>query len=307
LDAFEEGMQGMVGTFKLTREKEKKNKKVVQSCYVSAMQGEQCDKILKAVREEGKVLCPQKNGEIYENKWAVVISAVRRQATAVRGDKWAELWQIFSELYDTLNSPEKVNEETIGVYTQRVTRFSQLFSGGGGVAGLKTLKDVTPYVHILVHHSTAYLRLFGSLRDLGQEGFEAAHKRTKQYYAKTNMGGGKNADPAAAHKQVLLKLFRHQYLALKTRKKSKNLSRLNAMDRHVQGMGDKCQARERVNKRKRLQQNTQRWRSRLIQKDRKEQRNKAVHNGRNLLRKWREKKLTYTIIKNIASRAWGHH
>ena len=61
---------------------------------------------------------------------------------------------------------------------------------------LKTLFDVSPYIHILVCHSYAYLKEYGSMRDLSQEEFEAAHKRTKQFYAKTNMGGGKNGDDA---------------------------------------------------------------------------------------------------------------
>jgi hypothetical protein len=288
LDAFEVAMQGMVGTFQLTREKEKKNKKTVKSCYVSAMQGEQCDKILKMVREVGKVMCPQKNGQICENKWLPVMDAMRMQCTAVRLDKWTELWQIFTELYDTLNSSVNVSEDALSRYEVSVARFSDLFSGGNGVSGLKTLKDVTPYVHILVHHSAAYLKLFGSLRDLGQEGFEAAHKRTKQYYAKTNMGGGKQGDPASAHKQVLLKLFRHQYLALKTRSKSKTQKRLNAMDRYVATMSDKHKSRAKTQWRVRKADIAKRYRTRLIRKDRKEQRNKAVKNGRNQLRKWKK-------------------
>jgi hypothetical protein len=290
LDEFEVAIQGMVHTFKLTRAKEKKNKKVVKSCYVSAMQGEQIDKIMRMVRNEGKVLCPQKNGEIYQDMWGPVMAALRMQTTAARSDKWAELWSVFVELYDTMNSHVKVNEKAVSEYEISCARFSHLFSGGNGVAGLKSLKDVTPYIHILVNHSAAYLREFGSLRDLGQEGFEAAHKRTKQFYAKTNMGGGKDGDLASAHKQVLLKLFRHQYLALKTRRQSKSKRRLNAMDRVVLDQSDKYESRRAVQQRARLTDNTRRYRNRLINKQRLAYRNKAVHNGRNELRRWQKNK-----------------
>jgi hypothetical protein len=47
---------------------------------------------------------------------------------------------------------------------------------------------------------------------------------------KTNMGGGKGGDKGSAHKQVLLKVFRHQLLDVKMATKSVNL---NAMDREV--------------------------------------------------------------------------
>jgi hypothetical protein len=76
-------------------------------------------------------------------------------------------------------------------------------------------QKVTPYVHIMVKHSYAYLKLYGSFRPWSQEGFEASHKRQKRYYMKTNFGGGKNGDPSSVFLQVLQKLYRIQYLQAK--------------------------------------------------------------------------------------------
>lgn len=227
LDQFEAGVQAMIKTFRVSRKGEKKmNGKLIKLCYVSAIQGEQVDKILNHIRNLDHGLSPE------DNLWRPVMDACSQTVMGkVRADKWDELWRLLVKMYDTMNNNVgRVTDEQVQTHAQQAKRFSDLFSGGGVVTGVKTLKDVTPYIHILVTHSTAYLKEFGSLRHLSQEGFEAAHKRTKQFYMKTNMGGGKGGDKGSAHKQVLLKVFRHQLLDVKMATKSVNL---NAMDREV--------------------------------------------------------------------------
>jgi hypothetical protein len=85
-------------------------------------------------------------------------------------------------------------------------------------------QKVTPYVHIMVKHSYAYLKEYGSFRPWSQESFEASHKRTKRFYMKTNFGGGKHGDQSSVYLQVLQKLYRMQHLQRKLATSTSNQS-----------------------------------------------------------------------------------
>ena len=66
--------------------------------------------------------------------------------------------------------------------------------------------------HLLFNHVPAWMWHHGTLRFFANEGFEAAHKRTKQLFAKGDRGGGKYGSLARVVWNVFIKLFRVQKL-----------------------------------------------------------------------------------------------
>jgi hypothetical protein len=220
------------------------------------MQGEQIDKLLREIRKSIV-------GE--DNMWDAVMEACGFQdegrAAHIKstGRKWSELFELFTWLYDCQNKVDEVNEFELHVYKSKVARFNGLFAGDKALKlnGVLSGREVTPYVHILVCHSHAYLKEYRSLRPLSQEGFEAAHKRTKQFYLKTNLGGGKNGDEGSAYKQILLKVFRHQHLDLKMKRGIKNL---NAMDRAVNKAKDTVATAKLLAERAQKRKASEKWR-----------------------------------------------
>ena len=76
-------MQGIIKTIKVVRTGDIKNAKRVNVAHVSALQGEQVDKLLKAIRDRVDT--------VESNSWDLALQHLRPQ--------WRELWQTFTWLY----------------------------------------------------------------------------------------------------------------------------------------------------------------------------------------------------------------
>ena len=210
---FKAAMTQIIRTFQVTLKGDtfqNTGKKNTKAAKVGALQGQQVDKVFAAIRAS-TVPTPQRTPEqqLGAAAWGGVLTAALGNSTATIRDSHTEMWQLLVQCYDTLNSHTHVTAAQLSRYRENITKFGNLWTQRFG------LKKVTPYVHIMVKHSGAYLAAFGSLRNWSQEAFEASHKRHKQLYTKTNFGGGKHGDPSSAYLQVVQKLYRRQYLQTK--------------------------------------------------------------------------------------------
>ena len=208
-------MREIVRTFNITLKGEtvkSTGKKNTKAAKISAMQGGQVDKILDSIRANSKAVNERTEEESHlAAKWDAVWTATKIETDKDKRllPKYKSYFTQFTQLYNLLNSKQDVTQQQLETYQQVVTKLAAEWTTHHG------LKSVTPYLHILFKHSYAYLKEYKSLRMWSQEAFEASHKRHKQYYAKTNFGGGKNGDPSSAFLQVLQKLYRRQHLEQK--------------------------------------------------------------------------------------------
>jgi len=118
---------------------------------------------------------------------------LKRHSDLVSKRQFNRLWELLIKWYDIGNNHGKATAAQIDAYRQHVREFGQIW------VDQFTLGGVTPYVHIICKHSGAYLQQLGSFRPWSQESFEAAHKRNKRYYMKTNLGGGERTGMQAVH------------------------------------------------------------------------------------------------------------
>lgn len=209
-------LQAIVRTFNITLKGEtlkSTGKKNTKQAKISAMQGGQVDKIMHCIRLHHKNQQPGADLTADEllsaQQWQQVLDSTGIEAEAEVLDAHTQTFQLFTQAYDLLNSTTDVTDAQLATYQKCVADLADVFVEDRGLVA------VTPYLHILFKHSYAYLKEFRSLRQWSQEAFEASHKRHKQYYSKTNYGGGKNGDPSSSYLQVLQKLYRRQYLEQK--------------------------------------------------------------------------------------------
>ena len=228
----QDNMRKIIPTFKITLKGEKTTKgTVAKGAKVSALQGEQCDKIMLCVRAHyfgpfgGRDELEAEAAKHWSELMGQIPWNLKRHSNLVGSRQFNRLWELLIKWYDIGNNHDKATAAQMDAYRQHVREFGQIW------VDQFTLAGVTPYVHIICKHSGAYLQQLGSFRPWSQESFEAAHKRNKRYYMKTNFGGGKNGDASSAYLQVLQKLFRIQKLEVqvatqevdKARQKAKHL------------------------------------------------------------------------------------
>ena len=207
VDKFKDKMRAIIKTFTVTLpgQRLKKSGKKATTSKVSALQGEQVDKILTCVRAAMK---PEDS--YHKTQWQQVLEACGSMTNStLRLAEHKQLWEHMVTWYDIANSKTRVTDLELSTYKQTLESF------GRGWVKLFLQHRVTPYVHIIVKHSYTYLKHYGTLRDWSQEGFEASHKRHKQLYTKTNFGGSKHGNESSAFLQVMQKLYRRQYLRKK--------------------------------------------------------------------------------------------
>jgi hypothetical protein len=172
--AWEAAVVVIVRTFCVTQKGGLKTSgKVAKQATVSALQGEQVDKILWCVRAYSKPADGRGEEETASaHLWGEVLSAVQPKEKK-RLKYFETLWSHWAFMYDLLNHQDHVSDIEHSRYVQLAAEF-----GSTWVLAFGTDK-ITPYVQIIVKHRAAYLKFLGSLRPWSQEAFEAAHKRNK--------------------------------------------------------------------------------------------------------------------------------
>jgi len=74
---------------------------------------------------------------------------------------------------------------------------------------------MTPYVHILKHHTVQILKNHGSISKFSQQGFEACHRWHRILYGNsTNHDGCRLAFRVSSMEQILIKVYRMECLDL---------------------------------------------------------------------------------------------
>lgn len=84
---------------------------------------------------------------------------------------------------------------------------------------LYTIKQVTPYIHIVVAHTESLLKQHGSIGKFSQQGFEATHKWQKLIYYNATWHDGsiyshktKESIKTSSIVQIIQKIYRVHFL-----------------------------------------------------------------------------------------------
>jgi len=81
-----------------------------------------------------------------------------------------EVWLLWKEIIEFVEGKRSPTKE----FQQKLDTF------GNQVLNLFEWKIMTPYLHILVHHTCSIMTKFKSIPQFSQEGFEAANKLQKK-------------------------------------------------------------------------------------------------------------------------------
>ena len=153
---------------------------------------------------------------------------------------WREIWDLWDEIFKGLNARYGVQGPStaeVDALNKKVDRYGQVF------LALYELKHVTPYVHILMKHSVEHLVRFKELWRYANEGFEAANKRHRFWYARcTQRGGecgGKNQHAKSHSRQGTRSCSLRQLML-------KNLRVLSNELNHLRGAAEMARAAEEL-------------------------------------------------------------
>ena len=143
---------------------------------VTSMNGPDCEKLMAGRSEWLKALkVPAQPKQMDDN------------TEEMEDALWREVWDLWVQLFSGLNGRygvEGPNAEQVEGLRKKIDRFGAIWHS------LYANKHVTTYIHILMRHAVDHLIKFKELWRYANEGFEAANKKHRFWFARCTQRGG---------------------------------------------------------------------------------------------------------------------